>query len=81
MTNAQFATILDQIISQAFDIACEMPGSKVSRMAHTLAGTASDAIEAIEKELEDAYWDEMARQHEDMLDAMADATSAHWGHD
>lgn len=81
MTNAQIATILDQIISQAFDIACEMPGSKVSAMAHKLAGTASKAIEEIEQALEDAYYDEMAKRHEDMLDAQADAISAGWGWD
>lgn len=30
---------------------------------------------------EDAWIDEMARRHEERLDAIADATSAHFGHD
>lgn len=81
MTNAQIAQVLDQIISEAFDIACEMPGSKVSAMAHKLAGTASKAIETIEQELEDAYWHEQGRIWEEMEDAKFDAISAHWGHD
>lgn len=30
---------------------------------------------------DDAWFDEMARRHEERLDAIADATSAHFGHD
>lgn len=30
---------------------------------------------------DDAWIDEMARRHEERLDAIADATSAHFGHD
>lgn len=81
MTNAQIATILDQVIAEAFAIACLVPGSEASAKAHEIASTAQAAVEAIEQELENAYYDEMAKRHEQMLDAQADAISAHWGHD
>ena len=79
MTTAEFTTVLDQIISAAFDLACAMP--EAHSALHEVAGLALTAQQRIEAELEAMHFAEMAARYEDMLDAKADAISAGWGWD
>jgi hypothetical protein len=79
MTTAEFTTVLDQIISAAFDLACAMP--EAHNALHEVAGLAAEAQQRIEAELEAMHFAEMAARWEEAQDARFDAISAGWGWD
>lgn len=79
MTTAEFSTVLDSIVSAAFDLATAMP--EAAEALHQVAAMATATQERIEADIEADYFDQMARRFEDMADARADAISAGWGWD
>jgi hypothetical protein len=76
---AEFTTVLDQIISAAFDLACAMP--EAHNALHEVAGLAAEAQQRIEAELEAMHFAEMAARYETCSTRKADAISAGWGWD
>ena len=75
MTTAEFSTVLDRIVSAAFDLATAMPDA--AEALHQVAAMAVATQERIEAQLEAQYIEQMAERY----DARFDAISAHWGHD
>lgn len=57
------------------------PDRIVANKLAELQAMLAEEIASYEQHLEDAYVDEMARRHEEKLDAQADAVSAGWGWD
>lgn len=75
MTTAEFTTVLDSIVSAAFDLATAMP--EAAEALHQVAAMAAATQERIEADLDAQYIEQMAERY----DARFDAISAHWGHD
>ena len=75
MTTAEFTTVLDSIVSAAFDLATAMP--EAAEALHQVAAMAVATQERIEADLDAQYIEMMAERY----DARFDAISAHWGHD